>query len=326
MKRHNVPFADRLEPLGRILDLSAQGVVVWCCAPIRDPEGRIHVFFTRVPGPQEDWFRSFRVRAEIVHAVAAKPEGPYEVQEVVLGGSGQAGRWDAYGIVNPRIHRVGDQYALFYTAYEVPWPAHQVKEHIGLLLSRDLKHWTKANDGQPILSPDVSTPGAWDDGVVNNAAFVQDAKPGRYCLYYRGVGSVWQYNIGLAVADSLCGPYQRIGPTPVIATAGLRTPHGEPFKGFEDPCVWHEGGLHRMLVKDMGYFRDPGGCYLESEDGINWGAPERGYYNARHYWNEDGDLDTPLLLMNDQRQPEYLFTNRFTGGKGTGFVFKVNPG
>jgi hypothetical protein len=28
-------FADRLEPMGRILDFSGEGVVVWTCSPIR---------------------------------------------------------------------------------------------------------------------------------------------------------------------------------------------------------------------------------------------------------------------------------------------------
>jgi hypothetical protein len=95
-------FAGRLEPRGRILDFSEQGYVVWDCAPIYGPDGNVHVFFTRVPGPQEDWFRNFRLKAEIVHAIAPSPEGPYEVQEVVLRGR-QTGFRDAYGTVNPRI-------------------------------------------------------------------------------------------------------------------------------------------------------------------------------------------------------------------------------
>jgi hypothetical protein len=315
-------FAGRLEPKGRILDLSEQGYVVWDCAPIYGPDGKVHVFFTRVPGPQEEWFKNFRVKAGIVHATAPRPEGPYEVHEVVLKGRPN-GSWDAYGIVNPRIHRVGHQFALFYTAYEVPWPLDQMKEHIGLLLSDDLVTWTPANNGAPLLSPNVTTPNAWDSMVVNNAAFVENARPGKYCLYYRGTRTLDRFNIGLAVADSLCGPYTRVGSHPLIDTATLKPEHGGEFRGFEDPCVWQQDGLLRMLVKDTGYFADRGGCYLESEDGIHWSPPQRGYYSPQHYWNETGDLDTPLILFNTLRQPEYLFVNRYTGGRASGFVFKI---
>ncbi len=99
--------------------------------------------------------------------------------------------------------------------------------------------------------------------------------------------------------------------------------NGGWFRGFEDPCVWSEGGLLKMLVKDMGYFPAKGGCYMESEDGIQWSTPERGYHGPERYWNESGDLDTPLVLLDERRQAQYLFVNRFTGGRASGFVFKI---
>lgn len=322
-KQVSADFASRLEPVGRILDLSPD-YVVWDCAPVYGHDGKVHVFFTRVPGPQEHWFKNFRIKAEVVHATADSPEGPYSVHDVVLKGRGD-GFWDGYGIVNPRIYRVGKQYALFFTAYEIPWPREAMKEHIGLLLSDDLKEWTGANRGQPVLSPDFTTPNAWDSMIVNNAAFVEHNEPPRYRLYYRGARTLDRFDIGLAEAESLSGPYKRLRTRPVIETASLRAVNGGDYRGFEDPCVWHEDGIWKILVKDMGYFPDPGGCYLESEDGISWGSPERGYYSARHYWHEEGPHDSPLLLLDDQGRPDYLFTNRFTNGRGTGFVFKVNP-
>lgn len=316
-------FAERLEPKGRILDLSGQGYVVWDCAPIYGPDERVHVFFTRVPPPPEDWFKSFRTQAEIVHAVAERPEGPYEIHEVVVRGRGK-GFWDANGTVNPRVYKVDNQYALFYTAYEIAWPVEAMKEHIGLMISDDLMTWRRANNGEPVLSPNANVPNAWDGSIVNNAAFVQNAKPGRYCLYYRGArhqDNHW--SIGLSVSDSLCGPYHRVGENPVIDTAQLMPPHGGCFRGFEDPCVWREEGILKMLVKDMGYFSEKGGCYMESEDGIHWSPPELGYHSPKYYWNESGNLDTPLVLMDEQQQAQYLFANRFTGGRASGFVFKI---
>ena len=48
-------FADRLEPLNRILDLSDEGWAVWCCSPVYGPDGKVHVFFSRMPERIETW-------------------------------------------------------------------------------------------------------------------------------------------------------------------------------------------------------------------------------------------------------------------------------
>lgn len=314
-------FADRLEPLGHILDLSDQGCVTWSCSPIRDASGTVHVFFTRVPPPQEDWFKSFRTSGEIVHATAPQPEGPYEVHEVVLRGS-EDRPGERFGMVNPRIYAVDGRYALFYTAYEIPWPREQVRENIGLMISEDLWTWSSAGEG-PMLVPRPD-PAAWDSQIVNNAAFVRGAAPGPYCLYYRGLRTMDLFNIGLAVADRLEGPYRRVGDRPVIDSATIPSPAGRTYRGFEDPCLWLEGGRHRMLVKDMGCLDEPGGCLFESDDGLTWRGPERAWYGSMHYWGEQGPLDSPQILFDADGRPEYLFMNRFTGGRGTGFVFRIH--
>ncbi|MDA3799186.1 MAG: hypothetical protein PF692_08920 [Kiritimatiellae bacterium] len=51
-------FADRLEPVGRILDSSVEECVVWSCSPIYDSDGKVHLFFTRVPGSVDEWFKN----------------------------------------------------------------------------------------------------------------------------------------------------------------------------------------------------------------------------------------------------------------------------
>ena len=73
-------LADRLEPLGRILNMMELGYAMWSCCPIYDETGRVHVFFTYwehegdyalVPDV------GMGLRGKIGHAVAEKPEGPY---------------------------------------------------------------------------------------------------------------------------------------------------------------------------------------------------------------------------------------------------------
>jgi len=73
-------FAGRLEPVGRILE--EEEYYVWCCAPIFDDDGKVHVFYSR-------WKKQYGMggwigRCEIAHAVADTPEGPYEHVSVVL--------------------------------------------------------------------------------------------------------------------------------------------------------------------------------------------------------------------------------------------------
>lgn len=308
-------FQSRLTPLGRILDLSGEGYVVWDCSPIYDDTGKVHVFFTRVPAGGDGWFKNFRTHGHIVHATADRPEGPYTVQEVVVKGRGE-GFWDAFGVVNPRIYRVGRQYALLYTAYEIPWPRDAMKEHLGLLLSDDLKTWRRANGGQPIVSPSED-PGAWDHQLVNNASLVQHPRTGEYWLYYRGIQTLkaTRYCLGVAMADGLEGPWRKYARNPIMDPNDLPAPHGEVYHGFEDPFVWFEDGKFRMLAKDMGYFRPRAGAFFESADGLHWGKPMRGYSTPD---------DSPQLLFNEAGKPAFLFVNRYKPAPFTGFVFRVD--
>lgn len=41
------PFAERLKPVGRRLEM--EGWYIWCNSPIYGPDGKVHVFFSRWP-------------------------------------------------------------------------------------------------------------------------------------------------------------------------------------------------------------------------------------------------------------------------------------
>lgn len=319
-------FADRLEPLNRILDLSADGWVVWCCAPIYGPDNKVHVFFARIPERIEMWQTS----GEIMHATADHPAGPYTVHGTVIKGRGP-GHWDSHGLINPRIYQVGDRYALFYNSCGDPAiPEEQRTDMgIGLCLSRDLWNWSYANGGQQVLKTS-SDPAAWDCFRCDNPSFLRHPSSGEYWLYYTGARPRNQGlhdSTGLAHSKTLEGPYRRMLDHPVIGSSRMLSPRsGKPFRGLEDPHVWIEDGRFCMLIHDMGY--DPnedGGLYFESDDGIHWSDPVLGYRGAMRYWGETGRLETPLILRSRSGAPEYLFVNRDTAGKATGFVFKIRP-
>ena len=101
----------RLKPLRRVLNMRHEGWTVWDCSPIYGPDGCVHVFATRwqsVDRPDATWYMG----SQIVHAVAAKPEGPCEVLGVVIEGDGGSERWDSSGVINAKVYAVGDQFCL----------------------------------------------------------------------------------------------------------------------------------------------------------------------------------------------------------------------
>jgi hypothetical protein len=73
-------FCRRLRPVGRILEM--EDWYVWGTSPIDGADGKVHVFFSRWPARRRmgGWVN----RSEVAHAVADKPEGPYEYVETVL--------------------------------------------------------------------------------------------------------------------------------------------------------------------------------------------------------------------------------------------------
>ena len=217
-------FEERLNPLGRILEI--EGYHVWCCSPIYDPDGRVHVFYSRWKNKYK--FNGWVSACEVAHAIADKPEGPYQDLGVVLKGRWRC--WDSWAIHNPTIQKVGDRYALFYMgsdgssldieqsdlpnlsdeAYEKYYTALVYKKRIGLALAKSLDGpWERVGD-EPIL--DVGSPEEWDDAVVSNPSLLQHPN-GEYWLYYKG----WDWDTGrrfngnrkygLAIAKDITGPY-----------------------------------------------------------------------------------------------------------------------
>ena len=73
---------------------------VWGCSPIYDENGKVHVFFSRWKNPPKgNWL----INSEVAHAVANKPEGPYEVLGTVLKGRG-GNFWDSNTVHNPSVY------------------------------------------------------------------------------------------------------------------------------------------------------------------------------------------------------------------------------
>lgn len=330
-------FEQRLNPLGRILEI--EGYHVWCCSPIYGPDGRVHVFYSR--WRDEYKFSGWVSACEVAHAVADKPEGPYEDLGVVLKGSG-GDAWDSWAIHNPTVQKVGDKYALFYMgadgsgldieqsdlphlsdeAYAKYFTELVYSKRVGLAIADSLDGpWERVGDG-PVI--DVGASGEWDDAVVSNPSLLQNPN-GEYWLYYKG----WDYDTGrrfngnrkygLAVAKDIKGPYVKCEKNPLVDFSYM----GERVQ-CEDAYTWYDKSKeapYQMILRDMGVFNHEYGLFLDSADGLEWGNPQIAYRDAGSYFNEalpgldrQGRFERPQLLMNAEGQPTHLFC-AYQGGK-----------
>lgn len=319
-------FCTKLKPLGRILE--TPGYFVWCCAPIFDEKGQVHVFYSRWTDKlgMGGWLRG----CEIAHAVAQKPEGPYEYVETVL--APRPGYWDATTCHNPHIQFVDGLYCLFYMGNS---NGKTNTKRIGLATSKSLNGpWTRGD--KPLL--EVGSSGSWDDHCTTNPSFLKDSE-GKYRLYYKSwndsdyvnsSGSIrGNRKYGLAVSESLLGPYIRVPENPIVDFSK----YGDN-KQVEDAYIWQDSNGYHMLMRDMGFYNHTVGLYFDSKDGIYWNEPKIGWYGLSAYIMEPtppsnlkryGRLERPQLLFKNGK-PAYLFNAAQGGTYGTasGFIFKIN--
>lgn len=321
-------FAERLEPVGRILE--EDGYNVWCCAPIMDDEGKVHVFYSR--WKTERGWGGWLNGCEIAHAVADNPAGPYEYVSTIL--APRTGFFDATSCHNPSVYKVDGRFWLFYMGTT---EGQFSSKRIGYAVADSpWGPWERCNE--PLLPTGKS--GEWDDYITTNPAFLKHPN-GEYWLYYKscnedefvnqkihGISGNRKY--GVAFADNITGPYRRYEKNPIVDFSS----YGEN-RQVEDAYIWYENGIFKMLMRDMGFYDHTVGLYFESVNGLDWGMPQIGWFGAEHYIEQPpapkhlhryGRFERPQLLMKDGK-PAYLFcaTQGGTGGFSSGFVFRIKP-
>lgn len=319
-------FEKRLKPVGRVLEF--KDYYVWGNSPIEGSDNKMHVFFSRWPKVKtmSGWTHS----SEIAHAIADKPEGPYTYEGTVLAPRGD-GFWDATTCHNPSIHFVDGKYALFYMGNS---NGKLNTQRIGLAVSDSLFGPWKRPD-YPLLLPGKT--GDWDDYCTTNPSFLKHPN-GDYWLYYKSFEKEGYIHpkfkvrgnrkYGLAISQSLFGPYEKYRNNPVIDFSKMGN-----NQQCEDAFVWFESNKFKMLARDLGVFGIDNGLYLESDDGINWSEPLIGYQALNKYitqpiapehLNRYGRAERPQLLIQNG-SPTYLFTASQGGvfETSSGFIFKI---
>ncbi len=276
-------LGDQWEFVGEVVN--EPGWHVWGSSPLRDDEGKVHLFSARFPSDvgyfeegrwhshitrafaHRDTDRNFNVGwrwlSEIAHYVADEPEGPFEHVSTVGKGTGQG--WNAAGWHNPSIQKIGDQYVIVFIAND-GHHRHGPSQRIGMMVADDLYGpWRLLPDETtPLLSP-PDDPSIWcyesDAGVTNPALLAHPN--GKFYLYFKarsGPRPRGQISIGLAIAEQLEGPYV-IQPNPVTAND----------RPIEDGYVftWRE---HICLVTtdNHGMLEAGGGLLWVSRDGIHF--------------------------------------------------------
>lgn len=318
-------FIDKICPAPVNGGFHMDGYWVWCGSAIRGEDGKYHLFASRWP-KSFSFFNGYLAYSEIVRAVSDSPLGPYTFAEVVLSARGET-FWDGRMTHNPTISLINGIYALFYIGSTYAGPCPCVGElddetrqsqfwktrtpfAIGLATASSITGpWARRN--LPVLE---RREGKWDQTVATNPA-VCHADGGKVLLYYRS-NTPEGLRIGLAAADGLDQPFERVCDDPVITFEG---------GGFiEDPFVWREGGSYQMIAKDMtGSITGEvhAGIHAYSDDGMAWRVanPPKAY-SRRITWDNgtetvQGCLERPQLLF-ENGKPSYLFAATGDGPGG----------
>ena len=285
----SLSIRNRLCPAPRASGFAMDGYFVWCGAAI-EAGGLYHLFASCWPA-DTGFPDGYRQHSEIVRATAARPEGPYTFQEVVIG-SRSAGRWDSAMAHNPAIYRVGNCYVLYYISSDVGSSYRQ----IGIATAPSVAGpWRRSDEPLDLgLASDANNPAACfePDGSVKLLWRTADL---RVCL---------------SVAPSFAGPY-------TLANGNVW-----PDARLEDFFFFkHVGAYHVVCEDNAGQVtgQERWGAHLYSADGLQDWRPWQPAIAYDHCirWAGGGEFhpvrrERPWLLTED-RHITCLFTGVYDG-------------
>jgi hypothetical protein len=258
--------------------------------------------------------------SEIVRAVSATPEGPYEFQEVVLPERG-AQYWDGRSTHNPHIVKHDGRYLLYYMGSTHPLSGPVGGDGYGLEDPRCIVARTNKRVGLAVSSSIFGPwerydapilpvrPGKFDSYLTSNPApYVHT--DGSVLLIYKArryVGNAYgNMTLGAAWADHYQGPYRVISDDPLF--------QGDRFH-IEDPFIWKSERGYQLIAKDMeGTLcgEKHGGIHAYSLDGLDWKLSDSPRsYSRQVRWDDGsiqimGSFERPFLLFQEGK-PTHLF-------------------
>jgi hypothetical protein len=139
-----------------------------------------------------DFPREYRFDSEIVRATSKSPTGPFKFEEVVIG-ERDSSFWDANMAHNPSIHKIGDEFVLFYIGSDFTTYRENTEyllRLVGYASSKSIEGPWKRSD-EPIIKEESNNP----------AVLIEDS---RVLLLFRDA----PLRVAMAEADHYKGPYK----------------------------------------------------------------------------------------------------------------------
>jgi hypothetical protein len=241
-----------------------------------------------------DFPREYRFDSEIVRATSTSATGPFEFQEVVIG-ERDSSYWDANMAHNPTIHKIGDEYVLFYigsdfTTYRED--SENLLRLVGYARSKSIEGpWERSE--QPLIAQESNNP----------AVLVEED---RVLLMFRDA----PLRVYMAESASYDGPYEVVND------------NVWPQCKLEDFYLFKSGGNYHFICEDnvgevSGHVR--WGVNLVSHNGVDgWKK-----YDPVIVYDHDIHYDTEEVLHCVRRErPQLLIEN----GKITHLITGVYDG
>jgi hypothetical protein len=225
--------------------------------------------------------RDYRQNSEIVRATSKTPEGPFKFREVVIGERDSA-YWDSNMAHNPTIHKIGDEYVLFYFGSDFTThlgDTEYLLRRVGYATAKSIAGPWKRSD-QPLI-----------DVESNNPAVL--AEDGRVILVYRNE----KLRVFAAEADTYKGPFK-------VMNEDLW-----PECRIEDYYLLKANGKYHLICEDnagciSGHER--WGVHLYSDDGThNW----KKYDPVVAYDHDIIFRDNTVLHCVRRERPQLLIVN-----------------
>lgn len=134
-----------------------EGYWIWCGSVIK-VDSVYHLFASRWPksGPFPE---GYRTNSEIVRATSTSAVGPYKFEEVVIG-QRDSTFWDSNMAHNPTIHKIGDDFVLFYIGSDFTTCQSQSKSllrRVGYACSKSVSGpWIRSE--KPLINQESNNP------------------------------------------------------------------------------------------------------------------------------------------------------------------------
>jgi hypothetical protein len=267
------------EKVPKLSGFKMDGYWIWGGSMIK--VGSIYHLFASRWVKNENFPDGYRQNSEIVRATSDSPYGPFRFEEIVIGERDSA-FWDSNMAHNPTIHKIGDEYVLFYIGSDYSTLSDNsnfLLRRIGYASSKSITGPWKRSD-KPIINTESNNP----------AILVEDTK---VKLVFRDA-SLRTY---LAESDNYKGPY-------VIVNDNLW-----PACPLEDFYIFKANSQFHIICEDNvgGISRhERWGVHIYSVDGINaW----KKYKPVIVYDHDIFFDDNSVLHCTRRERPQFLIIN-----------------